>query len=240
MSSALAMSVSTARAAPSGPYRSATRRATGSESAPMTIRSGWRQSWTAVPSARNSGLDTTWTSSRPRAVATRAAVPTGTVDLVITMAPRRRWGPISSATVSTKLRSAWPSAPWGVGRHRKTMSDAATARPLSVRKASRPRSSPSRTTAVRPSSTMGTSPAESRSTRASDRSVQATWWPRWARHAARVRPTYPDPMTAIRSPSVAPVAVSWSFMVFSSGCRCTGWWGPVFLGCADDATTLTD
>ena len=38
-----------------------TRAAAAWSSAPTTIRSGWRQSWTADPSRRNSGLETTGT-----------------------------------------------------------------------------------------------------------------------------------------------------------------------------------
>ena len=56
-------------------------------SVPMTTRSGFRKSSTAVPSFRNSGLETTANGClvMPAIVfLTRAAVPTGTVDLVMT------------------------------------------------------------------------------------------------------------------------------------------------------------
>src|SRR5262245_2960982 len=65
-------------------YSVATRKAISSSSAPMTTRSGLRQSLTAEPSRRNSGFDTTDTSSRSSAAATTRVEPTGTVDLLIT------------------------------------------------------------------------------------------------------------------------------------------------------------
>ena len=58
----------------------------------MTIRSGCSQSWTAVPSRRNSGFDTTAVSGRPRAATTTLAEPTGTVDLVTTIGARFQVG----------------------------------------------------------------------------------------------------------------------------------------------------
>ena len=48
-----------------------TRAAAAWSSAPTTIRSGCRASWTAVPSRRNSGFDTTATSGRSRSCSTR-------------------------------------------------------------------------------------------------------------------------------------------------------------------------
>ena len=56
-------------------------------SAPTTIRSGFRLSSTAVPSRRNSGFETTLMSGRPITCSTMVAEPTGTVDLLTTMAP---------------------------------------------------------------------------------------------------------------------------------------------------------
>ena len=70
-------------------------------SAPTTIRSGLRLSSTAVPSRRNSGLETTLTSERPITCSTMVAEPTGTVDLLTTMARGERCGPISLAAAST-------------------------------------------------------------------------------------------------------------------------------------------
>ena len=70
-------------------------------SAPTTMRSGFRLSSTAVPSRRNSGLETTLTSGRPMTCSTMVAEPTGTVDLLTTMAPGSRWAAISLAAAST-------------------------------------------------------------------------------------------------------------------------------------------
>ena len=61
-------------------------------SVPMTTRSGFMKSWIAAPSFRNSGFETTSNSTLaplPDNVAcsslrTLSAVPTGTVDFVIT------------------------------------------------------------------------------------------------------------------------------------------------------------
>ena len=57
-------------------------------SVPMTTRSGFMKSSTAAPSLRNSGFETTakgWEVIPAMTVRTRAAVPTGTVDLVTTI-----------------------------------------------------------------------------------------------------------------------------------------------------------
>ena len=54
---------------------------------PTTTRSGFRKSSTAVPSFRNSGLETTatgWRVTPAMTSSTRPAVPTGTVDLLTT------------------------------------------------------------------------------------------------------------------------------------------------------------
>src|SRR3712207_3922751 len=56
----------------------ATRMAAAWSSLPITMRSGFRQSWTAEPSRRNSGFETTNTSPRPRARSTTRVEPTGT------------------------------------------------------------------------------------------------------------------------------------------------------------------
>lgn len=66
-------------------------------SAPITTRSGFKKSCTAEPSRRNSGFETTNTSSRCKARSTTRVDPTGTVDLLITTASDWRWGPISAA-----------------------------------------------------------------------------------------------------------------------------------------------
>ena len=58
---------------------------TAGSSVPITTRSGLRKSSTAVPSFRNSGFETTAKGcfvSDDTTSLTRAAVPTGTVDLL--------------------------------------------------------------------------------------------------------------------------------------------------------------
>ena len=126
MVSAVMVSV-TISGAPVAANSSPTRTAACRSSAPTTTRSGWRLSWTAVPSRRNSGLETTVMSSRPVTCSTSVAVPTGTVDLLTTTAPGTRAAAISSAAASTWERSAEPSSPWGVGTQRKTNSAPAAA-----------------------------------------------------------------------------------------------------------------
>ena len=86
---------------------------------PTTIRSGRSVSSTAKPSRRNSGFQASpaatpaGASSAIRA-ASRAAVPTGTVDLPITRQSRVRCGASPSTTASMWLRSA-PAAPGSCG-----------------------------------------------------------------------------------------------------------------------------
>lgn len=58
-------------------------RPSGVCSPPMRTREGWRRSATAVPSARNSGLERTWNLNLDALARTRlidSAVRTGTVD----------------------------------------------------------------------------------------------------------------------------------------------------------------
>ena len=86
MSSAVAGSV-TMNGAGTPRYSEATRMAALWSSLPTTMRSGCRKSWTAVPSRRNSGLDTTDTSGRRSTRSTTLVEPTGTVDLLTTTAP---------------------------------------------------------------------------------------------------------------------------------------------------------
>ena len=85
--------------------------AVDSSAAPMTILSGWRKSCTADPSRRNSGFEATVTSDRSSARSTTWVEPTGTVDLLTTIEPAGRCGPISLAACSMKLMSARPSLP---------------------------------------------------------------------------------------------------------------------------------
>ena len=80
---------------------SPTLAAARASSAPTTIRSGLRLSSTAVPSRRNSGLETTLMSARPITCSTMFADPTGTVDLLTTMAPGSSCDAISLAAAST-------------------------------------------------------------------------------------------------------------------------------------------
>jgi hypothetical protein len=54
----------------------------------------------ADPSRRNSGLETTAMSLRPRARSTTRVEPTGTVDLLTTIASLGSSGPISRAASS--------------------------------------------------------------------------------------------------------------------------------------------
>ncbi len=78
-------------------YSSATRSAAARSALPITTRSGWRKSCTAVPSRRNSGFDTTNTSLRWRTRSTAMVEPTGTVDLLTTTAPGLSTGAICAA-----------------------------------------------------------------------------------------------------------------------------------------------
>src|SRR5215210_7268734 len=98
--------------------RPATRAAATWSWEPMTMRSGFMLSCTAEPSRRNSGLETTLTSSRPSTSSTTRAEPTGTVDLLTTMHSGASNGPISAAAARMYDRSADPSSDWGVGTHR--------------------------------------------------------------------------------------------------------------------------
>ena len=103
--SALATSVLTTGAS-SGAYRASTRSAYScdSSSAPTTTRSGLMKSPTALPSFRNSGLETYPVPGRRRWI--ERPVPTGTV-LFMTRACSLE-SPSSSSTLSTRERSASP------------------------------------------------------------------------------------------------------------------------------------
>ena len=106
----------------------------------MTTRSGFRKSSTAVPSLRNSGFDTTatgWLVSPLTTSRTRAAVPTGTVDLFTRIFGPFIARPISRATSSTCDRSADPSSSCGVPTAMKSTSLARTASARSVVKRKR-------------------------------------------------------------------------------------------------------
>src|SRR6266542_4332694 len=183
-------------------YSSETRTATPVSWQPITTRVGSRKSCTAAPSRRNSGFDATpidpvGTPASARRRSTRAVVPTGTVDLLITTAPGRRTGAISRTTSSTIDRSAAPSSCGGVGTQRNTYSAVRAAVAAPTTNVSRRAASPSATSAGRPSSSTGTSPLLSRATFSRSTSPHTTSWPSRAKHAAVVSPTYPPPMTAI-------------------------------------------
>ncbi len=97
----------------------------------------------AAPSLRNSGLEQTEKGievSASTAARTRAAVPTGTVDLVTMTLGSFMCLPMAVATASTCCRSAEPSSPGGVPTAMKITWDRRTASAMSVLKASRPSS----------------------------------------------------------------------------------------------------
>ena len=68
---------------------------------PTTIRSGLRKSCTALPSRRNSGFQTRVAPVPAIVSASRAAVPTGTVDLPATTSPGARCGISDAIAAST-------------------------------------------------------------------------------------------------------------------------------------------
>ncbi len=154
MSSDVVASVMTA-GAPESLNSSATRTAASRSSAPTTTRSGLSESATAVPSRRNSGLETTTTSARPTTRSTSPTVPTGTVDLFTMIAPSARCGAISAAAAVTLDRSAEPSSAWGVSTQRKTNSAPSTASAARWTARRRPVDSPSFSISSSPCSTMG-------------------------------------------------------------------------------------
>ncbi len=158
------------------------------------MRSGLRKSRTACPSRRNSGFDATVTPSArapasDRTRCTKRVEPTGTVDLLTTTVFGARTGAISRATFSTKVRSAAPSAPWGVCTQRNTISAfwAAVAAPDHELEAVRGQALLDE---------LGQTELEDRdlpffrrATRSASMSAQRTSWPRWAKQAAVVSPT---------------------------------------------------
>src|SRR5918994_5919254 len=168
----------------------------------MTTRLGSRKSRTAVPSRRNSGFDATpmdpaGTPASASNRSTSAAVPTGTVDLLMTTDPGRRIGAISRTAASRMERSAAPAWFGGVCTHKKTNSAFRTAVAAPTTKVGRRAARPSATNAGRPSSRTGTSPLLRRATFSRSSSPHTTSWPSGAKQAAVVNPTYPPPTTAI-------------------------------------------
>ena len=102
---------------------------------PMTTLSGLKQSFTALPSLRNSGFETTSNSkSTPLSSNffcivsfTSFPVPTGTVDLSTTTLYPFICSPIEFATSKTYLKSALPSSAGGVPTAMNNTSDVSTA-----------------------------------------------------------------------------------------------------------------
>ena len=131
-----------------GEYNSRSVFSADSLSVPKMIRSGRMQSFTAAPSFKNSGLDTTsnvtdlLASDKVLAILafTLSAVPTGTVDLLITTLWDAICVAIVSATANTYLRSAEPSSSGGVPTAIKITSPCATPRAASVVKSTLPAS----------------------------------------------------------------------------------------------------
>jgi hypothetical protein len=131
-----------------GEYNSRSASPTSGLRTPTTTRSGFMKSSMAAPSFRNSGLLATSTCGHPfsaRMSATRALVPTGTVDLVMTTRePGRPTGSLFSAraialaTAHTALRSASPASDCGVPTAMKMRRAAFSAVGRSVVNVSRP------------------------------------------------------------------------------------------------------
>ncbi len=128
-----------------------------SECTPTTSRSGCRVSSTAKPSRRNSGFQATSTSGGARSSRagprSRAAVPTGTVDLPTTRAPSRRCGVSAATDPKTWVMSAfWAPAAWGVPTQMKCTSAKAPTSSKEVVKRRRPASMFRARTSSRPGS----------------------------------------------------------------------------------------
>ncbi|KWV86169.1 hypothetical protein PFLmoz3_04141 [Pseudomonas fluorescens] len=165
-----------------GAYRSRITSRTSSRSQPMMIRSGRRQSATAEPSLRNSGLETISNcSSRPAArrllrmwSRNVSPVPTGTVDFSTRITGATRWRATASPTDSTYFRSAEPSSSDGVPTAINNTSPCSTASFSSWVKRRRPLSRLSLTMAARPGSKMVTCPFCSDSTLCLSTSMQMT------------------------------------------------------------------
>ena len=114
-------------------------------------------------------------------------------------------GPISLATGSTQVRSADPSAPWGVGTQRKTNS--APAPPLRAG----PRTAAAALDALgdqfaQPVLHDGRSPRCSVASLAGSRSAHTTWWPKWARRGRRGQPHVARADHRHRAPAAGRVA----------------------------------
>ena len=134
----------------------------------MTMRSGCRKSWTAWPSRRNSGFDATVTCSRgvPASASTRCTnrvEPTGTVDLLTTIAFGASTGAISRATLLDEAEVG--RAVGALRRLHAQEHDLGARGPRSRRRrrtSAASRRGPPRSSAGRPSSRIGTSPLRRR------------------------------------------------------------------------------
>jgi hypothetical protein len=120
---------------------------------------------------------------------TLSAVPTGTVDFVMTTLYSPMCSPIERATASTWRRSAEPSSSGGVPTAIIRNRPWATAAFASVVNESRPFLRLRATRSSRPGSWMGTSPAFRRAILAASTSTQTTSLPASARQAPVTRPT---------------------------------------------------
>ncbi len=169
-------------------------------SEPIMIRSGFSKSFTAAPSLRNSGLETTsksifvfWFSAM--IFFTRSAVPTGTVLLLTTILYSFMYLPIAFATPFTAVRSTCWCLLLGVPTQMKIMSDSRIDFIVSVVTWSLPDLRFLLYISSRPGSYIGILPFASRSTFSSSISWQMTSLPRFANPAPVTRPTYPVPAT---------------------------------------------
>ncbi len=161
---------------------------------PTTIRSGRSVSWTAKPSRRNSGFQ-----ARPAAApagaspairaASRAAVPTGTVDLPITRQSRVRYGASPSTTDSMWLRSApVPPGSCGVPTQMKWASPNSAASCREVLKRSFPEATTRTRISSSPGSKNGAWPSWSAAIFWISLSTPRTSWPSSAMQAACTAP----------------------------------------------------
>ncbi len=103
------MTINRSRLRVNGSYRARINSVVRGLFVPMMTRSGFMKSLMAAPSLRNSGFETTSNSTllclaasdSAIVAATRSAVPTGTVDLSITMRYSFMWVPMLRATSRT-------------------------------------------------------------------------------------------------------------------------------------------
>ena len=157
--------------------------------APMTTRSQFRVSSTALPSLKNSGFETTETSTLLITSIIFFTDPIGIVDLLTKTEPVFKQSLISRITEYTVDVFTEPSEPWGVGRQINTKSRSLIAAMLSGKALNLPFSTPSKINSERPFSNIGDIPLLIRSTFAVSTSARETSCPIEAKHAAVVNPT---------------------------------------------------